>query len=157
MRGNQTAPIPSSKAGAAPGWEKQNPIPARMPISAQTSHLEPREGGPAAPGAAGTHEHLQGYRGLQQERGCKSLCHGANPSSNATRNDKEHLKDFPPSTETTSQSRSVCCLLSMLYMSIPGEFICPVLSSPFSLWSPCASLFLLPSLVLSSSLASTQH
>lgn len=118
MRGNQTAPIPSSKAGAAPGWEKQNPIPARMPISAQTSHLEPREGGPTAPGAAGTHEHLQGYRGLQQERGCKSLCRGVNPSSNAARNDKEHLKDFPPSTEITSQSRS-----ALQGLNVPVYFI----------------------------------
>lgn len=47
--------------------------------------------------------------------------------------------------------------LSVLFMSIPGEFLCPVLSCPFSSWSPCASLFLLPSLVLSSSLASAQH
>lgn len=52
----------------------------------------------------------------------------------------------------TAPRTCVSCLLSVLFMSILGEFLCPVLSCPFSSWSPCASLFLLPSLVLSSSL-----
>lgn len=49
------------------------------------------------------------------------------------------------------------CYAVSQYISVLGEFICPVLSSPFSLWSPFVFLFLLSSLMLSSFLVSSQH
>lgn len=82
------------------------------PNSSQNANLSlnippwsPRKGGlqhPASPAPANT---SRDFGGLQQERGCKSLCHRINLPSNESRNDKEHLKDLPPSTKITSQSR----------------------------------------------------
>lgn len=97
----------SPEQGWASAWRGKNNTQFQPECQSQLKNppLEPQERGPAALGIASTHQHLQGFWGLQQERGCKSLCHGVNLPSNAARNDKEHLKDFAPSTKITSQSR----------------------------------------------------